>query len=97
MSKISRIERKSNEEAEFTFFCPGCKCGHWFKTDKPEPTWKWNGDFDKPTITPSLRVRLGNSRLCHSFVTDGKIRFLNDCTHDMKGQTVELPDWDDME
>ena len=28
---------------------------------------------------------------CHSYVTDGKIRFLNDCTHELAGQTVELP------
>lgn len=30
------------------------------------------------------------SYLCHSFVTDGKIRFLNDCTHPLAGQTVDL-------
>ncbi len=29
---------------------------------------------------------------CHSFVTDGRIRFLNDCSHDLAGQTVDLPD-----
>lgn len=29
---------------------------------------------------------------CHSFVTDGKIQFLNDSTHDLAGQTVELPE-----
>jgi hypothetical protein len=31
--------------------------------------------------------------ICHSFVTDGRIQFLDDCTHPMKGQTVELEDW----
>ena len=31
--------------------------------------------------------------VCHSFVTDGMIQFLDDCTHDLKGQTVELPDF----
>lgn len=30
---------------------------------------------------------------CHSFVTDGKIRFLADCTHALAGQTVDLPDY----
>lgn len=29
---------------------------------------------------------------CHSFVTDGQIRFLSDCSHSLAGQTVELPD-----
>ena len=30
--------------------------------------------------------------VCHSLVSDGKIQFLGDCTHAMKGQTVDLPD-----
>ena len=30
--------------------------------------------------------------ICHSFVRDGKIQFLNDCTHELAGQTVELPE-----
>ena len=35
---------------------------------------------------PPARLR------CHSFVTDGHIQFLSDCTHAMAGQTVPLPD-----
>lgn len=31
---------------------------------------------------------------CHSFVTDGRIQFLDDCTHALAGQTVDLPDYD---
>lgn len=31
---------------------------------------------------------------CHSFVRDGKIEFLGDCTHEMAGTTIELPDVD---
>ena len=30
--------------------------------------------------------------LCHSYITDGKIMFLNDCTHSLAGQTVDLPE-----
>lgn len=29
---------------------------------------------------------------CHSFVTDGRIQFLSDCTHELVGQTVNLPE-----
>lgn len=29
---------------------------------------------------------------CHSFVTDGQIRFLGDCTHELAGKTVDLPE-----
>lgn len=28
--------------------------------------------------------------VCHSFVRDGRIQFLSDCTHELRGQTVEL-------
>lgn len=31
---------------------------------------------------------------CHSFVADGRIQFLGDCTHALAGQTVDLPSWD---
>jgi hypothetical protein len=31
--------------------------------------------------------------VCHSFVTDGRIQFLADSTHELSGQTVELPDY----
>jgi len=31
--------------------------------------------------------------VCHSFVTDGRIQFLSDCTHPLAGQTVDLPLW----
>jgi hypothetical protein len=27
---------------------------------------------------------------CHSFVRDGKIQFLSDCTHKLAGQTVDM-------
>ena len=33
--------------------------------------------------------------ICHSFVTDGKIQFLSDCTHGLAGQTVELSEIDE--
>lgn len=33
--------------------------------------------------------------LCHSFVRDGKIQFLNDCTHELAGKTVELSEVED--
>lgn len=28
---------------------------------------------------------------CHSFVADGRIQFLGDCSHALAGQTVDLP------
>lgn len=30
--------------------------------------------------------------ICHSFITEGKIEFLGDCTHSLAGKTVDLPE-----
>lgn len=64
--------------------------------------WSWNGHPTRPTFLPSILVGY-NGRdagqngappaVCHTFVTDGRIRFLTDCTHALAGQTVDLPDW----
>ena len=42
---------------------------------------------DHPEETPVY-----SCYICHSFVKDGKIQFLSDCTHALAGKTVELPD-----
>lgn len=69
--------------------------------------WVFNEDMDLPTFSPSLLVRTGKyvpghedfddegfklSSICHSFIKSGQIQFLGDCTHDLKNQTVELPE-----
>lgn len=42
-------------------------------------------------ITPSVFADPRGARPCHSFVTDGRIQFLTDSWHSLKGQTVDLP------
>lgn len=78
---------------QLIFSCPGCKHEHVINT-----SWQFNGDVNKPTFSPSVKVSSPRSgTLCHSFVTDGKIQFLSDCVHELAGQTVELPDMDPKE
>ena len=83
--------------------CPACGYGHLFRTvpgKNGEPVWTFNGDRDKPTFAPSMLVNAGlkakypdgNIILCHSFVREGRIEFLSDCSHALAGKTVELPE-----
>lgn len=63
------------------------------------PRWGFNGDLERPTLTPSVLTRFPYGLdqvqvVCHSFVTDGRIQFLGDCTHALAGQTVDLPEID---
>jgi hypothetical protein len=30
--------------------------------------------------------------ICHSFITNGRIRYENDSSHQLKGQIIDLPD-----
>lgn len=83
------------------FFCPGCNCHHHIQHGSDMgPNWGWNGSLEKPTFTPSVLVtypgadagqRGAPPAVCHSFVTDGRIQYMGDCTHHMAGQTVDLP------
>lgn len=43
---------------------------------------------------PGWKNEPDNCYLCHSFVTDGRIQFLGDCTHVLAGQAVDLLDVD---
>jgi hypothetical protein len=53
--------------------------------------WSWNGDSLDPTLRPSiLTVNPGTGFRCHSFVNDGKAKFLTDCSHNLVGQEVDL-------
>ena len=95
MSKFIPIElSKVEDKIGFSFQCPGCGCAHYIQTNAMfKPCWYFNNDIDKPTVSPSILVHQVNGGVCHSFITDGKIKYLDDCTHDLKGQTVALQEF----
>lgn len=75
--------------------CPGCEGVHAVPLAPGDgEAWTWNGDLDRVTLSPSLVVE-DRGAVCHSFVRDGRIEFLSDCTHALAGQTVALPPWED--
>lgn len=101
----ARGKLRTLEGGRVAFMCPGCKELHQVIVEgEGRPRWDFNDDYDRPTFTPSILVRYPanpgateefiewrTERVCHSFVRDGRIQFLGDCTHALAGQTVELP------
>lgn len=82
---------------DYAFFCPGCGRHHvvHVRTGESGLGWSYNGDPDRPTFSPSVSVQHtldGAFYVCHSEVQDGRIRFFEDSTHLLAGETVELPD-----
>jgi len=92
MSKAYKTENNT-----ILIHCPGCGHLHSFDLNR----WTWNGSLDSPTFSPSLLVSWDKTikgviePVCHSYVTEGKIQFLSDCKHELVGQTIELPNYDD--
>lgn len=53
--------------------------------------WSWNGSIDAPTLKPSVLTKsFSNIFRCHSFINDGKVQFLSDCSHEHAGKTLNL-------
>lgn len=108
MEAVSPIFRRSewehppgNHRWTLWFICPGCRESHGIDSG-----WEFNGDFVRPTFSPSYltwndpnpQAKEGKFRTgwrCHSYIRDGQIQFLPDCTHDLAGQTVPIPPWSD--
>ncbi len=88
----ARAEIVGNDGDHLRFNCPGCESAH-VVTIAPHPhPWEWNGDLERPTLDPSVLVTGGAADIrCHSFVRDGRIEYLADCTHDLAATTVDLP------
>lgn len=112
---------RTGDGGRLLFRCPGCNEAHQVTVGEgPGPRWGFNGNYERPTFTPSVLIKTGHycagqegkdcwctyekrlgkpapfkCSVCHSFVTDGRIQFLTDCTHALAGQTVQLPDFDE--
>ena len=60
------------------------RSGHHVTGHKGECWCTWENEDGEPSGFSCY--------VCHSFVTDGRIQFLSDCTHELADQTVDLPD-----
>lgn len=61
--------------------------------------WSWNGSVDSPTLKPSILTIYESSRVeknwrCHSWVNDGVVQFLQDCSHQLACHCLPLLDAD---
>jgi len=86
-----------------------CGHGIWTTSrNENNALWDFDGNMESPTISPSILLRhtkyetgedgmpikeTVNNIVCHSFVKNGMIQFLGDCTHELKNQTIELPEF----
>ncbi len=103
-SMIRHVDDHGKKYDCLAFVCPGCIAMvggtglHMLavNTTVKSPSWDWNGNLEKPTLTPSILTGKGSDKICHSFLTSGVFKYLGDCNHELANQEVpmvDLPDW----
>jgi hypothetical protein len=106
---VCTVSTSPTGEQRLVFFCPGCQGPHAPRiahgretvlsveqTQQRAGLWAWNGSLDAPTLTPSIKVTSTDDdvvNVCHSFLTDGQMHFLDDCSHAYRGQVVPLAEY----
>lgn len=61
------------------------KSGHYAAHAKSDDCWCNFKERFPDEAEPPFKCGI-----CHSFVTDGKIQYLGDCTHELAGQIVDM-------
>lgn len=89
-------------EIRHCYWCPGCDGLHCVRIrdqgpNPSRPSWNWDGNREKPTYEPSQLTTYGMLDIrCHTFIRQGQIQYLDDCTHDLRGKMISMvpvPDW----
>ena len=100
MSAVSTKLRRwaGGGQAGYNYWCQGCDELHGVRTEGAS-VWGFNGNVDAPTFTPSVLTTWTDrstspptEHRCHTFITNGTVQFLGDCTHALAGKTEPLPD-----
>lgn len=96
---LRRVNDHGHGYDALMFICPGC--AEWGGSGvhmlpvagdtAGRPIWEWDGNLDAPTLSPSILTRVGEGRVCHSFLRAGVFEFLGDSTHSLAGRQVPLP------
>lgn len=105
-AKLVRVPERYYPRDDFGHWCPACQTGHEIAVSKKNASnasWSFDGNLRAPTFTPSINLRINTpdmqgynpragTTICHYFITAGRIIYQGDCTHALRGQTVDLPD-----
>ena len=107
MAAKIKIISTNNGIHTLQFLCPACKfksgnpMPHNIQWQKDNlNTWQFDENYENPSITPSIAITgyqiidgIKINDVCHTWITKGKVKFFDNCTHELKGEKwVELPE-----
>lgn len=72
-------------------WCPACGCVHLLNMGhRDNRLLDWDHNTAHPSFTPDIR-QAKDGKVCHYFITEGRIHFQADSTHIFAGKSVDLP------
>jgi len=77
--------RRTVHGIQYWFWCPACQEFHIY-----DESWKFNGDMEKPSFSPSLRHPDSKKQKCHLWIKDGIIEYFVDCNHALAGYKIPM-------
>ncbi|HRQ87340.1 MAG TPA: DUF6527 family protein [Bacteroidia bacterium] len=89
------VVRLTREEDCFALFylCPACDGSHAVSVFGTKnhcgASWDWNGDYQHPTISPSIKATAPGGYCCHHFVRDGRMEVCGDSSKNA-GRTLPM-------
>lgn len=96
----SEFKLQQLSDGKLVWWCPACETYHGgFVDGQNRPVWGFDGNFESPTFTPSFLVKMPRAdkvNICHTFVKNGQIQYLNDSTHSMAGKTIPMVNIDEV-
>jgi Family of unknown function (DUF6527) len=94
MRKILK-EVKSGNKQLLVFYCLGCRRYHSINVNsQTEASWQFNGDFVKPSISPSILIKdMNENIICHSNIKEGMITYEEKGIHDLIGMTLPMSEF----
>lgn len=104
MNKLKEIkDREESTDSKvigYSFHCPGCEIEHkiflYPYKSQTGASWDFVGTLKKPSVVPDIvnkrQLDNGSEELCHLHLLAGKLWFLNNCTHKLAGEVIDLED-----
>lgn len=101
---MAKIQIHPTDSTMYMFWDIATQEPNAFFIRQGHPCWQWNEDFSSPTVRPSIlntsesHIDMVTKKITkpwrnHVFITQGKIEYLSDCTHDLAGKTVNMVDF----
>jgi len=63
---------------------------HDLAEEEVGPVWVWNGDTEKPTLTPDIDTRTAKTGRCRCKILEGMVEFHIDSEHEYAGEKMNL-------